>query len=99
MTRVTFCPHVSLLPIQGPICMLLGAVRLVRVLLPFASSACVHEHHHGGFVLRDETQSDLLTPDHFSPITHIQSVSKTMCHFYNAWLYLFTQICIITQNK
>jgi len=74
-----------------------GSSQTHTVLLLFASLVCVHKQHHSGFVLRDETlvQNDLLTPDQLFFITHTQSVSKTVCQLYNAWLYLFTQICII----
>lgn len=40
-------------------------------------------------------QNDLLTLDQSSPVTHSQSVSKTVCHFYSAWLYVSTQICTV----
>lgn len=98
LTSVTFCPHVTLLPVQGSICMLLGAVKpMLSSPLSASIDDCVQIQHHTGFVFRDGTsvQQDLQTPDQSFSITYTQSVSTTACQFYNAWLYLVIQICTV----
>lgn len=67
--------YVTLLPVQGPICMLLGAVKPMQF-TAFASLECFQKQHQARFVFGDEisVQNDLLTPDQSFLITHTQSV-------------------------
>lgn len=68
--------YVTLLPIEGPICMLLGAVKPMQFTAFCLSGVCVQKQHHAGFVFGDEIslQNDLLTPDQSFPTSHTQSL-------------------------
>lgn len=91
---VTFCPHMSLCCLSRALYACFWEQSTQHSLLFFDSFKYVQKQHYTGFVFRDKI-SDLLTLDQFFPIAHLQSVSKTVCQFCNAWLYVSTQICTV----
>lgn len=90
--------YVTPFPVEGLICMLLGAVKpaqFYRFFFFFCLSGLCPEQHRAGFVLRDEisAQNDLLTPDQTPPTASLKDcVSVLQCMAISIYSDLYSNL-------
>lgn len=89
--------YVTLLPIQGPVCMLLGAVKPMQFTASCLSVVCPETKTTLGSSSEMRSQCRMTCWLLTSPSPSLTASLKD-CQFYSAWLYLFTASCTIISN-